>query len=123
LPHGAVITEATFHLAADDPTAITVRVQEYLEKRRATQKVSYPNAGSFFKNPPNTQAWRVIEAAGLRGFSVGGAQVSEQHANFLVNTGAATARDFLELAAIIKERVRSVSGIELEEEVRIVGEE
>lgn len=123
LPAGAVVVDAVFQLAADDPTAITVRVQDFLEKRRLTQKVSYPNAGSFFKNPPSTQAWRLIDAAGLRGFSVGGAKVSEQHANFLVNTGSATANDFLSLAEIIKERVRSGSGIELQEEVRISGEE
>ena len=69
------------------------------------------------------QAWRLIDEAGLRGYRVGGAQVSEVHANFLVNRGGATATDFLELAALIKEKVKEQSGIMLEEEVRIVGEE
>lgn len=120
---GAVIVEACFRLAADDPTAISVRVQDFLEKRRIIQKVEYPNAGSFFKNPPNCQAWRLIDAAALRGVTVGGAQVSEQHANYLVNRGGATAGDFIELAELVRKRVRANSGIELEEEVRIVGEE
>ncbi|GAM09510.1 UDP-N-acetylenolpyruvoylglucosamine reductase [Geobacter sp. OR-1] len=123
LAEGAVIVEALFQLTADDPTAISVRVAEFIEKRRVSQQVGYPNAGSFFKNPPNASAWRLIDAAGLRGTTVGGAQVSEQHANFLVNRGGATAHDFLELAALVKERVRAQSGVVLEEEVRIVGEE
>ncbi|MBT0663798.1 UDP-N-acetylmuramate dehydrogenase [Geobacter pelophilus] len=122
LAEGAVIVAAVFQLMADDPTAISVRVHEFIEKRRTSQQVRYPNAGSFFKNPSEGPAWRFIDAAGLRGAVVGGAQVSEQHANFLVNRGGATARDFLELATVIKERVRLVSGVELEEEVRIVGE-
>ncbi|MCM2357828.1 MAG: UDP-N-acetylenolpyruvoylglucosamine reductase, partial [Geobacteraceae bacterium] len=83
----------------------------------------HPNAGSFFKNPEGEQAWRLIEAAGLRGQRIGEAQVSEVHANFLVNRGGATAKDFIELANLIKNKVKEQSGIELEEEVRIVGED
>jgi UDP-N-acetylmuramate dehydrogenase len=123
IPDSAAIVDACFRLAADDPTAIAVRVNDYLEKRRTSQKVSYPNAGSFFKNPAGAQAWRLIDAAALRGVSVGGAQVSEQHANFLVNRGGATADDFLKLVEIVKARVLAISGTELEEEVRIFGEE
>lgn len=123
ITQGSLIIEACFQLAADDPTAIAVRVQDFLEKRRILQKVEYPNAGSFFKNPPHGQAWRLIDAASLRGVTVGGAQVSEQHTNYLVNRGGATANDFIALAKLVKERVRATSGIELEEEVRIVGEE
>jgi UDP-N-acetylmuramate dehydrogenase len=84
--------------------------------------VGYPNAGSFFKNPEGKQAWRLIEEAGLKGYRVGGAQVAEEHSNFLVNRGGARAADFIELAGIIKEKVKEHSGIILEEEVRIVGE-
>ena len=84
--------------------------------------MGFPSAGSFFKNPPGETAWRLIDRAGMRGAQVGGAQVSEVHSNFLVNRGGATARDFLELASLVKERVRAATGVELEEEVRIIGE-
>ena len=94
-----------------------------LQKRRDAQQVRFPNAGSFFKNPPGQAAWRLIDEAGLRGMTVGGAQVSEVHSNFLVNRGDATATDFLNLAAIVKEKVFAASGIQLEEEVRITGED
>ncbi len=123
LDAGAVIVGSTFQLTSEDPSAVAGRVSACLEKRRTSQKVTYPNAGSFFKNPEGNQAWRLIDAAGLRGVQVGGAQISEAHSNFLVNRGAATAEDFLSLAKLVKERVKATSGIELEEEVRIVGEE
>lgn len=123
LKEGEIITSAIFDLAQDDPEEIGLRMEGYLASRRLSQNVGYPNAGSFFKNPEGEQAWRLIEAAGLRGRRMGGAQVSETHANFLVNVGGATAWDFLELARIIKARVRQESGIELEEEVRIIGED
>ncbi len=118
-----VIVGATFQLTADVPSAVAGRVRDCLEKRRTGQKVIYPNAGSFFKNPEGKQAWRLIDDAGLRGMKVGGAQISEAHANYLVNRGTATARDFLSLAKLVKDRVKATCGLELEEEVRIVGEE
>jgi len=85
--------------------------------------VGYPSAGSFFKNPPDQAAWRLIDAAGMRGQTVGGAQMAELHSNFLINRGSATATDCLELAQKVKQAVLATSGIQLEEEVRIVGEE
>jgi len=85
--------------------------------------VGFPNAGSFFKNPAGKPAWRLIDEAGLRGFRIGGAQVSEVHTNFLINRGGAKAADFLELAEHIKRSVTERTGILLEEEVKIVGEE
>jgi len=123
LAPGEIIVQATFRLDRRSGTEIESRIEDFLAHRRTTQRVSYPSAGSFFKNPEGMQAWRLIDEAGLRGHRIGGAQVSEVHTNFLVNRGGATAQDFLELAAMIKERVRSWSGIELEEEVRIVGED
>ena len=99
------------------------RIEAFLAHRCNAQRVGHPSAGSFFRNPPGQQAWRLIDEAGLRGFRVGGAQVAEVHTNFLVNRGGATARDFLELDRIVKEKVRERSGVTLEEEVRIVGEE
>ena len=122
LAPGEVILEAVFRLEKGRREEIGRRMDDFLAHRRAAQQVGYPNAGSFFKNTPSGPAWRFIEAAGLRGCRVGGAQVSEVHANFLVNRGGATAADFLSLAARIKEKVREDSGVELEEEVRIVGE-
>ena len=95
----------------------------YLEQRRASQQVGYPNAGSFFKNPAGGAAWRLIDEAGLRGYRVGGAQVSEVHTNFLVNRGGAKAADFIALAEHVRQEVLKSAGILLEEEVKIVGED
>lgn len=123
LEPGEVILAAEFVLQPGDAVAMDETSAAYRNHRQESQRVTQPSAGSFFKNPYGEQAWRLIDQAGLRGCRVGGAQVSEAHANFLVNAGGATTRDFLELAALIKERVRETSGVELEEEVRIVGED
>lgn len=118
-----IIIAATFELAAGSKEAISAAMDSSLLQRQDAQKVRFPTAGSFFKNPAGQAAWRLIDEAGLRGMSVGGAQVSEVHTNFLVNRGNATAADFLELAAVIKEKVFTSSGIQLEEEVQIMGED
>lgn len=118
-----IILEATFRLDKGRKDQIERLMADHLDHRRAVQQVGFPNAGSFFRNPPQGPAWRFIDAAGLRGLQVGGAQVSEMHANFLVNRGGATAGDFLALAALVKEKVREESRVELEEEVRIIGED
>lgn len=118
-----IIIAASFQLAAGTQETISATMDACLQQRQETQKVRFPNAGSFFKNPPDQAAWKLIEAAGLRGLAVGGAQVSEIHTNFLVNRGNATAADFLELATIIKGQVFKTSTIVLEEEVQIVGED
>lgn len=123
LAPGEIIIEAAFALREGSREEIDRRTGEHLAHRNRSQQVGYPSAGSFFKNSAGVQAWRLIDEAGLRGLQVGGAQVSEVHANFLVNRGGATAADFTALAARIKETVRRSSGVELEEEVRIVGEE
>lgn len=123
LAPGEVIVSASFRLEAGTKEEIEQRMADCLAHRREHQKVAFPNAGSFFKNPPEGPAWKFIDAAGLRGYKIGGAQVSEAHANFLVNRGGATAKDFLELAALIKKRVKESSGVVLEEEVRVVGED
>lgn len=120
---GEIVLAATFRLASGNAAAIEERIEGFLAHRRTAQRVGYPNAGSFFKNPPGKQAWQLIDAAGLRGSLIGAAQVAEAHANFLVNRGGATAKDFIELAGLIKAKVKEQSGILLEEEVRIVGED
>jgi UDP-N-acetylmuramate dehydrogenase len=123
LAPGEIVIAATLQVAEGRALEIEGRIEAFLAHRRNAQRVGHPSAGSFFRNPPGQSAWRLIDEAGLRGFRVGGAQVAEAHANFLVNRGGATARDFLELARIVKEKVRERSGVTLEEEVRIVGED
>jgi UDP-N-acetylmuramate dehydrogenase len=123
LAPGEIITGCVLTLTPEHPAVIERLMAELQEQRAASQNVGYPNAGSFFRNPPGAAAWRLIEEAGLRGVRVGGAQVSEVHANFMVNLGGATAADFIALAAQVKECVRQRCGIALEEEVRIIGEE
>lgn len=118
-----IIIAANFRLPAGRRETIAAAMDACLQKRRDSQQVRSPNAGSFFRNPPGQAAWKLIDQAGLRGMTVGGAQVSEVHTNFLINRGGAKAADFLQLAAIIKEKVFAASGIRLEEEVRIAGED
>lgn len=119
---GDIVVALTLALVETAPEITEEEIRSDLELRRKKHAVGFPSAGSFFKNPPAAPAWQLIEQAGLRGTRVGGAKVSRVHANFLVNAGGATATDFLELAALVKDRVRETCGVELEEEVRIVGE-
>ncbi|WP_236026918.1 UDP-N-acetylmuramate dehydrogenase [Geomonas diazotrophica] len=121
LAPGEIILGARLRLEPVERRLIEENIREYIGKRGG-QRVGFPNAGSFFKNPAGESAWRLIDQAGLRGATVGGAQVSEVHTNFLVNTGGAQAADFLALAELVKVRVKEAAGIGLEEEVRIVGE-
>ncbi len=117
---GWTVTGATFLLAPGEPAAIDAATRDYAERRKSTQPLSMPSAGSFFKRPEGHFAGALIEEAGLKGASVGGAQVSEKHAGFLVNTGNATANDFLELMLFVQDRVMQMSGVRLEPEVRIL---
>jgi len=100
---------------------IDARMEEYRVRRRATQPLQYPNAGSIFKRPQGHFAGKLIEDCGLKGFSVGGAEVSEKHAGFIVNRGGATARDVRELISVIRERVFRETGVMLECELRLIG--
>lgn len=122
-PEGEWFVAARFRLEADDPDAIRTRTRELLDQREATQPVHLANAGSVFRNPPGDHAARLIEAAGLKGERVGEAEVSPLHANFIVNRGGARAGDIEALIERIRERVREHSGVLLEPEVRIVGQE
>jgi len=113
--------EATFRFDPDvTPSLETLNTM--LERRKQTQPLGLPSCGSVFRNPPNDHAARLIEAAGLKGFSIGGAQVSEKHANFIINTGTATATDIEELIEHVRQTVIDVHGVPLVHEVRIVGE-
>lgn len=98
------------------------RIQQLLAQRIASQPLNQPNAGSVFRNPPGDHAARLIEASGLKGCCMGGAMVSPQHANFIVNLGHATAADIEALILMVRNRVRKATGIELIQEVRIIGD-
>jgi UDP-N-acetylmuramate dehydrogenase len=114
---------AWFSLPAGDGQAARARIKELLQKRIASQPLQLPNAGSVFRNPPGDHAARLIEAAGLKGLAVGGARVSEKHANFIVNAqGRATAGDIEALIEQVRAAVRDKFGVDLVREVRIVGE-
>ena len=93
-----------------------------LERRKSTQPLGLPSCGSVFRNPPNDHAARLIEAAGLKGYTIGGAEVSDKHANFIINRGDATATDIEELIEHVRQTVADVHGVRLLHEVRIVGE-
>ncbi len=116
------VLEARFELAEGDRKAITEEMAVLKKKRLSTQPLQQACAGSVFRNPPNDFAARLIEAADLKGFQVGGAQVSEMHANFIVNTGQATARDVLALMSHIQSTVKERFGVHLVPEVLVVGE-
>ncbi|MEW6669138.1 MAG: UDP-N-acetylmuramate dehydrogenase [Thermodesulfobacteriota bacterium] len=121
LPAGAVITKVLFLLAQEGAAEVSRRIHDYLSRRRASQPLDLPSAGSVFRNPPNDYAGRLIEAAGLKGRKIGGAMISPKHANFIVNEGGARAQDILALMRHVRETVLDRSGIELEHEIRVIG--
>ncbi len=122
LPEGAVVVSAVLEGTPDDPEQVKARTRQFYQRRRDTQPVHEPSAGSVFKNPPGHKAARLIEACGLKGVRVGDAEVSRLHANFIVNTGKATAGQVVALMGMIRERVYVKHRVQLEPEVRIVGE-
>jgi UDP-N-acetylmuramate dehydrogenase len=134
LPEGAVITSVTFRADPGDPEALEARMADQLAKRDATQPTKERSAGSTFRNPAgfsstgraddvhDLKAWKVIDEAGMRGARRGGAQMSEKHSNFLLNTGGATADDLESLGEEVRKRVFQNSGIELVWEIMRVGE-
>lgn len=117
---GLLVTAATLRLAPGEPEAIRARMRELMEKRRASQPLDLPSAGSTFKRPVGGYAAALIDEAGLKGFAMGGAQVSEKHAGFVVNRGGATFEDVLRLMEHIEKTVFEKSGVRLEPEVRIL---
>jgi len=116
-----VVLEAEFVLGEDDPAAIRARTEAYRRHRAETQPGALQNAGSTFKNPPGDHAGRLVDEAGLKGFSVGGVAVSELHANFFVSRPDARAQDVFDLVRSVRERVEASTGVRLEPEVRFVG--
>lgn len=134
LPEGWVITAAVFDAPAGDPAELLARMEDQLARRDASQPTKERTAGSTFRNPAGfsstgraddtheLKAWKVIENAGMRGARLGGAQMSEMHANFMINTGGATAADLEGLGELVRKRVLENSGISLEWEVMRVGD-
>lgn len=123
LSRGLIVTEAAFRLTAGEKTAIQAKMDDLSARRREKQPLNLPSAGSTFKRPEGYFAGALIEQAGLKGLRVGGACVSEKHAGFVVNDRNATARDVLDLIRLVQARVFEHSGVRLETEVRILGEE
>ena len=113
---------AVFGFQPGDERAAMDRIKELLQKRVATQPLNQPNAGSVFRNPPGDHAARLIESCALKGFTVGGAQVSTKHANFIVNLGGASARDIESILVHVRDTVLAKTGVALIPEVRIVGD-
>lgn len=121
-PAGEWFLAAELQLEAGDGEAAQHRIKALLERRGATQPTNQPSCGSVFRNPPGDFAARLIESAGLKGRRLGGAQVSEKHANFIINTGSATAKDIELLIAEVQREVAARSGVELVTEVHRIGE-
>ena len=122
LREGGIVLSARFALTPDDGAAIQERMKDLNARRRDKQPLNFPSAGSTFKRPEGYFAGALIEQAGLKGRTIGGAQVSEKHAGFIINIGGATAQDILELIAHVQKVVMEQFGVALETEVRIVGE-
>ena len=118
--NGYIITTLVMKLKKGDKTEIKAKMQELLQRRKDKQPLEYPSAGSTFKRPVGYFAGGLIEECGLKGCSVGGAQVSEKHAGFIINKGGATAQDVLDLIKYVQDRVYEERGIHLEPEVRLI---
>jgi len=122
LSTGSLVLSAAFALQKDDAEAIRERMRQMRAKRGGTQPLELPNCGSVFKNPQGDYAARLIEAAGLKGLRIGGARISDKHANFIVNEGGAKSSDVLALIRQARETVEQRFGVRLEPEVRALGE-
>lgn len=123
LPNGAIVIAATFRGTPGEPAAIAAEMDRIAAAREASQPLRSKTGGSTFKNPPGHKAWALVDAAGCRGLAKGGAQVSEKHTNFLLNTGAATSADIEALGEEVRTKVNAQSGVILEWEIQRVGVE
>ena len=121
LPEGAIVVAARFRGTPGKPEDIGAEMDRIAHAREETQPLRSKTGGSTFKNPPGDKAWRLVDAAGCRGLKLGGAQVSEKHANFLINTGDATSADIESLGEEVRRRVSESQGVTLEWEIQRVG--
>ncbi len=122
LPEGAIVVAARFKGRAGEPEAIQAEMDRISASREASQPLRSKTGGSTFKNPDGQKAWQLVDQAGCRGLQIGGAQVSEKHTNFLINTGDATSADIEGLGEEVRRRVKEMSGVELEWEIQRVGQ-
>jgi UDP-N-acetylmuramate dehydrogenase len=120
---GVIFTSALFRGRISEPQAIRARMAEVQQHRETAQPIREKTGGSTFKNPPGHSAWKLVDAAGMRGFRLGGAQVSQMHCNFLINTGDATGHDIEMLGEAVRAKVKAHSGIELHWEIKRIGVE
>jgi len=123
LPLGEIILGGLFNLRPAEVTRVQEEVRKIIALRREKQPYDFPSAGSVFRNPSTGPAGRLIERCGLKGYRIGGAQISEKHANFIINRGGARAKDVLKLIEVVREKVWRETGVLLELEIRVVGEE
>jgi len=123
IPEGYMVVDAKMIVRREDKEKIKDEIKELLDLRKQRQPWGFPNAGSIFKNPHEESAGRLIERAGLKGRTVGDAQVSDKHANFIINRGQAKAADVIKLMEIVQQAVLEVHGVRLEPEIKIVGED
>jgi UDP-N-acetylmuramate dehydrogenase len=123
VPRDVIFTEALFQGTPGDPAVIAAQMDKITESRENTQPIKSRTGGSTFKNPPGRKAWQLIDAAGCRGLTMGAAEVSQLHCNFLINRGGASAADIETLGETVRSRVRETSGVELEWEIKRIGVE
>ena len=121
MQNGWVVLEATFELTPGNPDQIKATMADLAARRREKQPLQYPSCGSFFKRPVGYYAGALIEQAGLKGYRVGDAQVSEMHAGFVINRGHATSSEIYRLMQDVQRRVQAQFGVALEPEVRLIG--
>jgi UDP-N-acetylmuramate dehydrogenase len=122
LPPGMVVTRVRLRLSKEEASQVSSKLRELVTRRKSSQPSGYPNSGSMFRNPPGDFAGRLIEAAGLKGKRIGQAQISERHANFIVNLGAAKADDVRQLMDLARAEVKHRFGVELTAEVKYLGD-
>ena len=120
---GLIVTSVTCVLQPDEADAIAAKMADFSQRRISKQPLELPSAGSMFKRPPGYFAGTLIDQTGLKGYTVGGAQVSTKHAGFVVNVGGATAQDVLQLISDVQSKVFAAHGVRLEPEVLVLGEE
>lgn len=121
IERGGVIIRVSLALDQESGEIVAERIAGCLKKRKENQPLAYPSAGSVFRNPQNDYAGRLVEKVGLKGKRIGGAMISDKHANFIVNTGDAKAEDILALLCLAREKVRDETGVELVPEIQVVG--